>query len=68
MRDPGKKTGVGCMCLSVCVCVCVVIVCKVIMVDYNIEGSVCLFVEMHVNVVFVMSCLYSAVSLTLVRE
>ena len=27
-----------------------------------------LFVEMHANVVFVISCLYSTVSLTLVRE
>ena len=35
------------------------------MVDYNILG--CLF-EIYVNVIFVIRCLYSAVSLTLVRE
>ena len=37
------------------------------MVDYKVQ-YLRLFVEMCVNVVFVMSCLYSAVSLTLVRE
>ena len=37
------------------------------MVDYNINFKV-LLVEMYANVVFVVSCLYSAVSLTLVRE
>ena len=34
------------------------------MVDYNILR---LFVEMYVNVDFVIRCLYGAVSLTLVR-
>ena len=36
------------------------------MVDYTIFKV--LFVAMYVNVFFIMSCLYSAVSLTLVRE
>ena len=35
------------------------------MVYYNVKV---LFVEMYAKVAFVISCLYSAVSLTLVRE
>ena len=35
------------------------------MVDCNIKV---LFVEMYANLAFVISCLYSTVSLTLVRE
>ena len=43
------------LCVCVCVCVCVVVV-------------VVVLVEMYANVVFVIRCLYSAVSLTLVKE
>ena len=60
------------MCVCVCVCVCV---CDVYLNSYCLIGNndrlqyfKVLLVEMCVNVVFVMSCLYSTVSLTLVRE
>ena len=44
--------------LCVCVCVCVAMVTKAAKIKV-------LFAEMYVNVVFVIRCLYSAVSLTL---
>ena len=46
--------------IYICGCVCVCIVQKVIIKV--------LFAEMYVNVVFVIRCLYSAVSLTLIKE
>ena len=57
----------ACVCMCVCVCVCVhCFIGDMFMIYYNIL-SFCLF-KMYVNVVFVPSCLYSGVSLTLVRE
>ena len=48
-------------------CVCVCVVRQAIMV---IKATIIkvLFAEMYVNVIFVIRCLYSAVSLTLVKE
>ena len=56
-----------CACQCVCVCVCVCVVRQAIMV---IKATIIkvLFAEMYVNVIFVIRCLYSAVSLTLVKE
>ena len=50
-----------------CVCVCV---CGYCLIGDNGRLQYLRFclLEMYVNVVFVMRCLYSAVSLTLVRE
>ena len=66
------------MCVCVCVCVRVRVRVRVrycysywllfdmaIMVDYNFFK---ILFEMYVSVVFVIRCLYSALSLTLVRE
>ena len=66
------ETGVHmsmCVCVCVCVraCVCVCIVRQAIMVIKATLSKV-LFAEMYVNVVFVIRCLYSAESLTLVKE
>ena len=47
--------------IIVCVCVCVLFVIKATIIKV-------LFAEMYVNVVFVIRCLYSAMSLTLVKE
>ena len=57
------------MCVRVCVCgcVCVCVYCSIAdngNLNYNIKK---LLAEMCVNVVFVIRCLYSAVSLTLVK-
>ena len=56
-----------CVCVCVCVVVVVVVVRQAIMV---IKATIIkvLFAEMYVNVIFVIRCLYSAVSLTLVKE
>ena len=48
-------------CVRVCVCVCVAMVTKAAKIKV-------LFAEMYVNVVFVIRCLYSTLSLTLVKE
>ena len=52
------------MSVCVCVCVCVCVVRQAIMV---IKATIIkvLFAEMYVNVLFVIRCLYSTVSLTL---
>ena len=53
------------LCTSLCVCVRV---CNMICDNARLQYlRFCLF-EMYVSVVFVIRCLYSAVSLTLVRE
>ena len=54
--------------MSLCVCVCVCVCCSI--GDNGIKATIIkvLFAEMYVNVVFVIRCLYSAVSLTLVKE
>ena len=58
-----------CVCVCVCVwlCVCVCVYCSIAdngELNYNIKK---MLAEMCVNVVFVIRCLYSAVSLTLVK-
>ena len=61
-----------CVCVWVCVCACVR---ACVRNDYCLIGDngklqylrFCLF-EMYISVVFVIRCLYSAVSLTLIRE
>ena len=60
----------ACVCVCVwvcCMCIYIVIVCKVIFLWSTTIFKVP-FVEMYINMVFVVSCLYSAMSLTLVRE
>ena len=52
-------------CMSLCVCVCVVQLAIMVIKATIIKF---LFAQMYVNVVFVIRCLYSAVSLTLVKE
>ena len=55
------------LCVCVCVCVWLCVYCSVAdngNLNYNIKK---LLAEMCVNVVFVIRCLYSAVSLTLVK-
>ena len=64
-----------CVCVCVCMCVCIYI-CKysycllgdVFMVEYYTSRFCLLKCTLYVNVVFVMSSLYSAVSLTQLRE
>ena len=51
--------------ISVCVCMCIVR--QAIMVIKATTIKV-LFAELYVNVVFVIRCIYSAVSLTLIKE
>ena len=55
--------------MSLCVCVCVCVCCSI--GDNGIKATIIkvLFAEMYVNVCFfVIRCLYSALSLTLVKE
>ena len=56
------------VCVRACMCVCVCVYCSI--GDNVIQATIIkvLFAEMYVNVVFVIRCLYSAVSLTLVKE
>ena len=51
-----------------CVCVCVCVSLSLSLSEWSTTVFKVLFVEMYVNVVFVIRCFYSAVSLILVRE
>ena len=56
------------VCMCVCVCIYIYSYCllgDIFMLKYY---TVVLFVELYLNMVFVMSCLYSTVSLTQFRE
>ena len=62
----------ACACVRACVCVCIMLMhtSSCLLGDILWENTILkvMLVELFVNILFVMSCLYSTVSLTWVRE